>query len=347
MPQKALTNHIIAPAHLLEKYRKQKHLMLTAGQAPQLLPATYQQQQQQQGEAQDGQEAADAAGQVEDATAVALAAVAAAIGEQQQHAAGSLAASKSRLNKRKAAAAGDAAAAEEEGAAMDDEQEAAYGAAGDGRVEQLEAAGAEDDMDLDAMLDAAIDKQTAAAAAAAATAGTAVAATAGQDSGQGGLQPAAADAAAPAAAAAGASAASRPNPGRRLGGLSMQHPGLGVSYLGSAARPIVRTTPLVPPPSGQKLLPPPAAGEDSSGAATPFVFGSQGLVPLPGGADDAAIAASMPWLVVGGQGSISRLQQRRLHIVMARLLEHGFVIKQVGCRVDSDHAASCVAEMYV
>ncbi|KAF6258303.1 hypothetical protein COO60DRAFT_1131808 [Scenedesmus sp. NREL 46B-D3] len=36
----------------------------------------------------------------------------------------------------------------------------------------------------------------------------------------------------------------------------------------------------------------------------------------------------MPWLVVGGQGSISRLQQRRLHIVMARLMEQGFVIKQ-------------------
>jgi hypothetical protein len=60
------------------------------------------------------------------------------------------------------------------------------------------------------------------------------------------------------------------------------------------------------------------------------VFASpQALLPLPGGVDHAAIAAAMPWLVVGGQGSISRLQQRRLHIIMARLLEQGFVIKQV------------------
>jgi hypothetical protein len=331
MPQKALTNHIIAPAHLLEKYRKQKHLMLTAGQVPQLLPASY---QQQQGEAQDGQAAAAGAGQVEDATVAALAAVAAAISEQQQHAAGSLAASNSRPNKRKAAAAAaeEPAAAAEAGAAVDYQDGAAYGAAGDGSADQPEAAIAEDDMDLDAMLDAAIDKHTAAAAAA--SAGAAAAAATDQDLEQDSIQPAAAECATPAAAAAGAAAASgaaaRPNPGRRLGGFSMQHTGLGISYLGSAARPIVRSTPMVPPPSGQKLLPAPAAAEGSSSAANPFLFGSQALVPLLGGADHAAVAAAMPWLVVGGQGSISRLQQRRLQIVMARLLEHGFVIKQVG-----------------
>jgi hypothetical protein len=319
MPNKALTNHIIAPAHLLEKYRKQKHLMLTAGQLPQLLPASYQ-----LGEAQDEQAAAAGAGLVEEATAAALAAVAAAIGEQQH---GVLPASSSLPNKRKAAAAAEgSAAAAGAGAAVDDQHDAA----GDGSADQQQAALAEDDMDLDAMLDAAIDKQTAAAAAAA-SAGTAIAA-AGQDVAQDSLQSAAEEYAAPAAAAAGGGAApgaaARPNPGRRLGGLSMQLPGLGISYLGSAARPIVRSTPMVPAPSGQKLLPLP---EGSSGAANPFMFGSQALVPLPGGADHAAIAAAMPWLVVGGQGSISRLQQRRLHIVMARLLEQGFVIKQVGC----------------
>jgi hypothetical protein len=318
MPNKALTNHIIAPAHLLEKYRKQKHLMLTAGQLPQLLPASYQ-----LGEAQDEQAAAAGAGLVEEATAAALAAVAAAIGEQQH---GVLPASSSLPNKRKAAAAAEgSAAAAGAGAAVDDQHDAA----GDGSADQQQAALAEDDMDLDAMLDAAIDKQTAAAAAA--SAGTAIAA-AGQDVAQDSLQSAAEEYAAPAAAAAGGGAApgaaARPNPGRRLGGLSMQLPGLGISYLGSAARPIVRSTPMVPAPSGQKLLPLP---EGSSGAANPFMFGSQALVPLPGGADHAAIAAAMPWLVVGGQGSISRLQQRRLHIVMARLLEQGFVIKQVGC----------------
>lgn len=342
MPQKALTNHVLAPQHLLEKYAQQKHLLLTAaGQAPTPLPAATEQQQQVVSQPGMWQQQQQPPGEIERQTAAAAAAAgqgavaAATQQEQRQEQEGEQRQQQAEMQSHKgeASRADDAAGSGAGIAAGSDAAAAAVGTAI--TAANAAAAAAVEEMDIEALLDAAINRHvTGAAARTGRDAGAAAAGAAAEQHVEpavfgAGAQPLAGSEAAAAAPAPPPSAAARPAAGRRLAGLSTQHlthPYAG-AYLGGA-RAMARAG--MPGSTW-----PPATGAEGT-AAGPFVGASQyasGALPAAAVPDQAAIAAAaarMPWLVVGGQGSISRLQQRRLHVIMARLMEVGFVMKQVG-----------------